>query len=179
MSNSATSLIKFKDIEQAIFLIRGQRVMLDADLARLYGVATRVLIQAMKRNHDRFPKDFVFQLTRDEILILRSQSVISRPGHGGRRTPPYAFTEHGAIMLASVLNSPAAVQASIQVVRVFVRLRALLANHSELAIKLNELEQKIITHDEAIRSIFEAIRQLTALPEESPSQIGFRAQLKK
>jgi len=173
-SSSKPLLVPVERIERAILLIRGHRVMLDADLAAIYGVETRVLVQAVKRNRDRFPGDFMFQLTKEEFDNLRSQFVTSKQW-GGRRYPPYAFTEHGAVMLASVLNTPIAVQASIQVVRAFVRLREILSTHKELARKLAELEQKIEKHDASIRSIFEAIRQLMAPPKEKRRPIGFRA----
>src|SRR5262245_25750950 len=151
-------------IVQAILIIRGQKVMLDADLARLYGVATRVLVQAIKRNPDRFPSDFLFQLTNQEVAFLRSQFVISNngPRRGGRRYAPYAFTEHGALMAATVLNTPRAVEMSRYVVRVFVRLRALVTANDELAKKLDELERRLHDHDDAITEIVRAIRQLTA-----------------
>jgi phage regulator Rha-like protein len=156
-------------IESRILLIRGQKVMLDADLAALYGVETRVLVQAVKRNLERFPHDFMFQLNREEFHILRSQSVTSSHW-GGRRYRPYAFTEHGAVMLASVLNSRVAVQASIQVVRAFIRLREILATHKELARKLAELEQK---YDKRFKVVFDAIRYLMTPPEKKRKQIGF------
>lgn len=129
------ALVPVDQITSAIHVIRGQRVMLDADLARLYDVSTKRLNQAVRRNRNRFPADFMFQLTPDEFANLRSQSVTSNR-RGGRRYLPLAFTEHGAVMLASVLNSPIAVQASIHVVRAFLQLRGLLATHSELARKL-------------------------------------------
>jgi hypothetical protein len=129
-------------------------------------------VQAVKRNRERFPEDFIFQLTKEELAILRSQSVTSS-SWGGRRYPPYAFTEHGAVMLASILKSPIALAASIQVVRAFVRLRQMLATNVELAQKLKELEAKIGEHDESIRSIFVAIRQLMEPPKEPRRPIGF------
>ncbi len=148
--------------------------MLDSDLAELYGVELRALIQAMKRNIDRFPDDFVFQLDKTELNSLKSQIVISKPGRGGRRTLPYAFTEHGAVMLASVLNSPRAVEASIFVVRAFVRLRELAMTHKELAVKIAELEHRVGSHDESIRSLVAAIRQLMTPVEKPKRRIGFR-----
>ena len=154
--------------------------MLDADLARLYGVETRALVQGMKRNRGRFPEDFVFQVTKEESSALRSQIVILKQSRGQHtKYLPYAFTEHGAVMLANVLKSSRAITASIQVVRAFVRLRAILATHVELAQKLKELEAKIGEHDESIRSIFEAIRQLMTLPEEERKPIGFHGALKR
>jgi hypothetical protein len=165
-----------KSIENRILLVRGQKVLLDIQLAALYGVEVRALNQAIKRNEKRFPSDFVFQLTSEESETLRSQTVISKPGGGGRRYLPYAFTEHGAIMAASVLNSPRAVEMSIFVVRAFVRLRETLARHKALAAKLAQLEQKLETHDRTIDDIIKAIRALMTSPEKPARQIGFRAQ---
>jgi hypothetical protein len=160
-------------IERLIFLIRGQRVILGADLAALYGVVTWRLNEQVKRNKVRFPGDFVFQLTAEEDKALTSQFARSNPGRGGRRTLPYAFTEHGAIMAAMVLNSPLAVEMSVQVVRAFVRLREILASNKMLGEKLAELERKVASHDGHIRSLFEAIRQLMRQPAPSGRQIGF------
>jgi phage regulator Rha-like protein len=165
-----------KPIETQIFLVRGQKVLLDSDLAALYRVEVRALNQAIKRNEDRFPPDFVFQLTAKENDTLRSHFVISNAGGGGRRYLPYAFTEHGAIMAASVLNSARAVEMSIFVVRAFVRLRETLATHTKLAAKLTELEQRLETHDKTIDGIIKAIRALMMRPEKPARQIGFRAQ---
>ncbi len=149
-----------KSIESSIRLIRGQKVMLDSDLAKIYGVTTAQLNQQLKRNSARFPNDFVFQLTRQEFGHLMSQLVISKQGRGGRRKLPYAFTEHGAIMLASVLNSPTAIEASVRVVRAFVHLREMLGTNKELACKFAELERRLDGHDEAIKALFDAIREL-------------------
>ena len=158
-------------IERSILLLRGERVLLDADLAELYGVSTKVLVQAMKRNLDRFPPDFMFQLTEDEFASLRSQIVTSK-GRGGRRYPPYVFTEHGVAMLSSVLNSERAVRVNIEIVRAFIRLRQFLASHAELAQKLEALEKK---SDEQFQVVFEAIRRLMApTPDDrSKRRIGF------
>jgi hypothetical protein len=145
--------------------------MLDEDLALIYGVSTKRLNEQVKRNRFRFPEDFMFRLTADEARHLKSQFATSSPSHGGRRKPPYAFTEHGAVMLASVLNTPIAVQASIQVVRAFIRLRGILATHKDLARRLDELEQK---YDGQFRVVFDAIRQLMAPPAQKRKQIGFR-----
>ena len=159
-------------IQSRILLVRGHRVMLDADLAELYGVTTKVLNQAVKRNADRFPEDFMFRLSPEETRGLRSQIVTSNSGRGGRRYAPYAFTEHGAVMLANVLRSSVAVQASIQVVRAFIRLRELLAAHKGLARKLVALEKK---YDRQFAVVFEAIRQLMEGPPDEPKgRIGFR-----
>jgi len=160
-------------IEQAILLIRGQRVLLDRDLAALYGVETKNLNKAVQRNLDRFPADFMFQLTADEADGLRFQSGTSKTGRGGRRYLPYAFTQEGVAMLSSVLRSPRAVQVNIAIMRVFVRLRETLALHKELAHKLAELERKIEGHDSSIRTLFEAIHQLMTPPEKPHREIGF------
>jgi hypothetical protein len=160
-------------IEEMIFLIRGQRVMLDLDLAKVYGVATKRLKEQFRRNVERFPNDFAFQLTNQELANLRSQFATSSL-HGGHRYLPVAFTEHGALMLASVLNSPVAVEASVRVVRAFVLMREQLAAHKELAQKLSELESRVSGHDESIQNLFEAIRQLVEPPPpENRKQIGF------
>jgi hypothetical protein len=147
-----------KPIESQIFLVRCQKVLIDSDLAALYGVEVRAFNQAVRRNKNRFPPDFVFQLTAKEHSNLRSQSVISSSSHGGRRYLPSVFTEHGAIMAASVLNSRRAVEMSIFVVRAFVHLRETLKAHRALASKLAELEQRLETHDTAIEEIIDAIR---------------------
>ncbi len=175
MTAESQSITPAEKIESRILLIRGQKVMLDADIAELYGVETKVLNQAVRRNIERFPEDFMFQLTDQEAATLRSQFVTSKRGRGGRRYRPYAFTEHGAVMLASVLNSPVAVEASIQVVRAFIRLREILATHKELAKKLIELEGRIEAHDEGITALFEAIRQLMEPPGKPQRKIGFRS----
>jgi phage regulator Rha-like protein len=159
-------------IEKRIFLIRGHKVILSIDLAELYGVEPKVLNQAVKRNIERFPSDFMFQLTYQEFANLKSQIVTSSWG-GLRRAMPYAFTEHGAIMVASVLNSPRAVEISVYVVRAFVRLREYLSSHKELAQKLTELEKKIETHDEAIQALIDAIRQLMTPPDKPRRRIGY------
>jgi phage regulator Rha-like protein len=171
MTAKQTALVPVEKIEQAVLRIRGYNVMLDQDLATIYGVTTKRLNQQVKRNRRRFPEDFVFQLTAAEVQFLRLQIATSNRGRGGRRTPPYAFTEHGAVMLASVLNTPIAVQASIQVVRAFIRLRQILATHKELARRLDDMEKK---YDEKFRVVFEAIRQLMAPPAPKRPQIGFR-----
>ena len=169
-------LIPQEVIESKIYLIRGYKVMLSTHLAGLYGVEAKVLIQAVKRNMDRFPDDFMFQLTDQEAKILKSQFVTSRWG-GPRRANPYAFTEQGVAMLSSVLNSKRAIQVNIAIMRAFVRLKTILSKHKELAHKLNELERKIEKHDEDIGSIFEAIRQLMAPPPEKlKRRIGFRTE---
>jgi len=165
-------LIPTERIDRSILLLRGEKVILDADLAKLYNVPTKVLIQAVKRNLRRFPGDFMFQLTKEEHDSLRSQAVTSK-GRGGRRYPPYAFTEHGVAMLSSVLNSERAVLVNIEIVRAFVRLRRLLATHADLAGKLETLEKK---YDAQFRAVFDAIRQLMVPPAKPKrGRIGFQA----
>ena len=161
-------------VESRILFLRHQRVILDADIAELYGVPVRVLNQQVKRNQQRFPADFVLQLTAKEHEILRSQIVISRDTHGGRRYPPYAFTEHGAIMAATVLNSERAVQMSVFVVRAFVRLREMLATNRRLAGKINELENRLDSHDSVIQDLIEAIKELKTPEEPRRVRIGFQ-----
>jgi len=181
-SDPRTSFVPAESIEHKILLIRGEKVIIDADLAALYGVETRSLNQQVIRNLDRFPGDFMFRLTRQELRALISQFAISNGGRGGRTKCPYAFTEHGAIMAASVLNTPRAVEMSVFVVRAFVRLRAFLATHKELADKLAELERRLSSHDEQIVAIIDAIKRLMAPPArpEAPAppdkrRIGFRS----
>ncbi len=169
------SPIPVEQIEHAILLIRGQKVMLDADLAGLYGVTVGRLNEAVKRNRDRFPADFMFQLADSEFAILKSQIAISSYGWGGRRHPPYAFTEQGVAMLSSVLKSKRAVQVNIAIMRAFVKLREMLSTHTEFRQKLAQLERKLEGHDGQIRSLFDAIRQLMAPPHPKPRKIGFRA----
>ena len=169
-------IIATSRIEQRIFLIRGQKVMLDFDLAKIYGVPTKRLKEQIKRNKVRFPFDFMFVLTRKEFANLRSQFATSSSEWGGTRYSPSAFTEYGAIMLASVLNSTRAVKASILVVRAFVRLKHLLEADKELAGKLAIIEKKIKEHDLSIQTIVQAIREMMDnLPEPPKKQIGFTA----
>lgn len=172
----ATSIIRSGNIERHIYLLRGEKVILDQHLAQLYDVPTKAIVQAVKRNAQRFPSDFAFQLTRKEHTALRSQIVTSKTGRGGRRYMPFAFTEHGIAMLASVLHSKRAVDVSIMIVRTFVRLRALFAANAELAERLINLEQKAIQHDEEIRTVFEVLRQLMNPPERPRRRIGFRVE---
>jgi ORF6N domain len=186
-----TSLVRVEQIERSILLIRGEKVMLDADLAALYGVETRVLVQAVKRNANRFPSDFMFQLTKAEVDFLKSQAVTSKADSslnqgeagilksqivisswgGRRRSLPYAFTEQGVAMLSSVLNSPRAIHVNIEIMRAFIRLRRILASHTELARKLENLEKK---YDVQFKVVFDAIRKLMAPPESKRRRIGFR-----
>ncbi len=158
--------------ESSIRVVRGTRVMLDRDLAGLYGVEVRVLNQAVTRNLARFPPDFVFRLTRPELADLRSQNVIPSGGWGGRRSAPYAFTEQGVAMLSSVLRSPRAVQVNVEIMRAFVRLRRGALLHADLAQKLAALEKK---YDSRFRIVFEAIEQLMAPPDPPRRKIGFRS----
>ena len=175
MTMSQDIALPVERIEQCILLIRGQKVMLDADLAGLYEVETRVLVQAVKRNLERFPDDFMFQLSGEEFADLKSQSVISS-AWGGRRTRPYAFTEQGVAMLSSVLRSPRAVSVNIEIMRAFVRLRQMLATHADLARRLDELESK---YDVQFRIVFDAIRELME-PDDPPRKrrIGFQTEKK-
>lgn len=162
-------------IEKSILVVRGQKVMLDSDLAEVYGVTTKRINEQVRRNQERFPEEFAFLLTRQEVTILKSHFATS--SWGGRRKRPLVFTEHGALMAATILNTPVAVAASLQVVRAFVRLRQLLATHVELARKLDELEAKYTEHDKKLVVVFEAIRQLTMPPHvpEKKGRIGFQS----
>jgi phage regulator Rha-like protein len=165
-------MIPAEHIERRIFVFRDQKVLLDTDLADLYGVSSKALNQAIKRNKDRFPSDFMFQLTAKEYEVLRSQIVTLKLGRGQhRKYLPYAFTEQGVAMLSSVLRSKRAVQVNIEIMRAFVRLRQILASHKDLAHKLNELERK---YDAQFKAVFDAIRQLMTPPENKRKRIGFR-----
>lgn len=160
-------------VDSRILVVRQQKVILDTDLAELYGVPVKRLNEQVKRNRERFPSDFMFRLTDEEQESLRSQNATSKSGRGGRRYAPYAFTEHGAIMAATVLNSERAVEMSVFVVRAFVRLREMLATNEKLAAKIDELEQRLDTHDASIQDLIEAIRQMM-LPEPATGRkIGF------
>jgi hypothetical protein len=170
MPKHSTASLTNELIEQNIYLIRGHKAMLDADLAELYEVTTGNLNLAVRRNQRRFPEDFMFQLSREETHSLRLQNARAK-GRGGRRTPPHAFTEQGVAMLSSVLNSERAIEVNIAVMRTFVRLRAMLATHADLARRLNELEQK---YDEQFQVVFEAIRELMTTEPVPPSRrVGF------
>lgn len=182
---SEVAIVPIERIEQRIFLLRGQKVMLSPHLAELYGVAPKVLIQAVKRNAERFPADFMFQLTLQEVARLRSQIVtLKNPTSGRSRSQivtlkrgqhikhlPYAFTEQGVAMLSSVLRSKRAIQVNVEIMRSFVRLRQLLASHADLAQKLEELEKK---YDAQFKIVFDAIRQLMSEPVRPRREIGFR-----
>jgi len=165
-----TNILPRERIESSILLIRGHKVMLDADLAELYGVETRALLQAVSRNQKRFPKDFMFQMSKEEYELLRSQIVISKKGRGGRRYLPYVFTEQGVAMLSSVLRSERAAQVNIEIMRAFVRLRELVATHKDLARKLEALEKR---YDAQFKVVFDAIRELMAPPTPNKRKIGF------
>lgn len=174
---AAAQVIPVEFIEQKIYLIRGHKVMLDSDLAELYQVETFNLNKAVKRNLDRFPEDFMFQLTTEEAESLRFQIGISKPqGRGGRRYLPYAFTEHGVAMLSSVLTSKRAVELNILIIRAFVRLREYLATHKDLARKLEDVERTQQEHSAHIQQIYDYIQQLLApTPEPQKRRIGFTA----
>ena len=165
-----------KDVESLITTMRNQKVIIDRDLAEIYGVETRRLNEQVKRNPERFPEDFMFRLTKEEAdFWVRSRSQIATLKRGKNiKYLPYAFTEHGAIMAANVLNSPQAVRMSVFVVRAFVKLRELLSTHKELTYKLAQLERKLQNHDESIQSLVVAIRQLMVPPEPKRRPIGFR-----
>lgn len=178
-----SALVPVEHITRSILVLRGQRVLLDAELAALYGVTTKRLNEQVKRNSERFPEDFLFRLTRSEIEALnRSQIATGSQKHRDPRFPPHAFTEHGAIMAATILNSPRAVEMSLYVVRAFVKLRGILASTEELARKLDQLEarieKKLVTHDEAIAAMLSAIRQLMQPPAPKRRGIGFTADIR-
>ena len=166
-------MVSIERVEKTILLVRGQRVILDSDLAKLYGVTTKRLNEQIKRNRKRFPDDFMFQLTAEE-----KTKVVANCDHLSKlkfsKTLPYAFTERGAIMAATVLNTQRAIETSIFVVRAFIKLREMVATHKKLADKLEELEQHLREHDQQIQAIVEAIRQLMTLPEKTRKQIGFQ-----
>jgi len=165
------SLIPSERIEKSIYLIRGEKVMLDSDLASLFGVETKNLNKAVKRNLARFPAEFMFQLNYQEVAALRFQIGTAKDGRGGRRTMPYVFTEHGTIMLATILNSSVAVKASIQIIKAYVNLRQLLSTHKDLARKIESLESK---YDTQFKVVFDAIRELMApAADKKKKKIGF------
>jgi hypothetical protein len=166
---TSSSDIPPERIEREILLIRGQKVMLSTDLAELYGIVPKVLVQAVKRNLERFPGDFMFQLTGAELLNLKSQIVTSSWG-GARRATPYAFTEQGVAMLSSVLRSPRAVQVNIAIMRAFVKLREILSSHRQLAQQLEKMESQ---YDAQFKAVFDAIRELMEPPQKPRRRIGF------
>jgi len=173
---SKTSIVPSALISQKIFFARGTRIMLDADLAQLYGVATKNLNKAVKRNASRFPSDFIFRLSSKELRNLRFQIGTSRGAHGGRRYAPYAFTEQGIAMLSSVLRSSRAVQVNVAIMRTFVRIREMLATHEELRRKVDEMEKR---YDSRFQAVFGAIRQMFETPIPAKRPIGFHAKLKR
>ena len=177
MSSSKSTLIPAERIERAILLIRGEKVMLDADLAALYGVTTSALVQTVARNQERFPDDFAYHLSWKEFTNLKSQSVTSSLAtHGGRRKTPWAFTENGVAMLSSVLRSKRAISVNIEIMRAFTRLRTLLASHSELVRRLDQLEQK---YDKQFASVFDAIRQLMTPSTKERREMGYHTLFEK
>ena len=177
MARSKT-LTRGEDITHAILVLRGQRVILDRDLAAIYGVTTKRLNEQVKRNAERFPEDFMLQLTPEEAELSRSQFATLKPGRGQNiKYRPYAFTEHGAIQAANVLSSPRAIKMGVFVVRAFVKLRQMLASNKELPQKVDELERKLQTHDRAIVDILKAIRQLMNPPPPARRPIAFTADL--
>lgn len=173
-SNKTTSSTTVTD---RIHVIKGHRVVLDSDLAELYGVTTYRLNEQVKRNRDRFPRDFLFQLTEQEVTALRSQNAISKARRGGRRYLPYAFTEHGAVMAATVLNSKVAVEMSILIVRAFIQLREMVREHTDLRLRLQELETRLAkgfaAHEEELQEIRFLISQLQEVPSKSNRRLGF------
>jgi hypothetical protein len=180
MTASKSAVVPVEHIARSILVLRSQRVLLDAELAELYGVSTKALNQAVKRNVERFPADFTFRLSRQEVETAnRSRSVTGSQKHRDPRFRPYAFTEHGAIMAASVLSSPRAVEMSVYVVRAFVKLREALVSNRELAQKLTQLERKLKSHDQAILGILRAIRELMNPPLPKRRGIGFTADLER
>jgi hypothetical protein len=169
-----------KDVTSRIITIRGQRVILDADLAELYGVETKILNRAVGRNRGRFPDDFAFRLTREEFSRLRCQYGTSNQGRGGRRYPPYAFTEHGAIMAATVLRSRRAEEMSVFVVRAFVKMREQLTATHELVRRLSQIEKELVLHGTALADLYEKIQPLLKLPEDrSKKRVGFKPEEKR
>lgn len=175
MARKSSIAVPIERIERAILVVRGQKVMLDADLAALYSVTTKRLNQQFRRNQVRFPDDFAFQLSPEEFEILKSQFATSSSNWGGRRYPPVAFTGHGAVMLASVLNSDVAIETSVKVVRAFIRLREMLAAHKDLSRRLDELERK---YDGQFVAVFDAIRGLMS-PRSKPRELGFHTLIPK
>lgn len=178
MNKNANALVFSENIQPRILTIRGQKVLIDSDLAELYGVSTKRLNEQVKRNSRRFPKDFMFQLTNEEYDSLRSQFATLKRGQH-RKYLTFAFTEHGTIMAASVLNSPQAIEMSVFVVRAFVRLREIFFTHKELAQKISALENRVSDHDTSIKSIILAIKQLMAIPQKTMKQIGFQQKVDK
>jgi phage regulator Rha-like protein len=165
------NIIPIDNVEKRILMVQGHKVMIDKDLAELYGVETKVLIQAVKRNIDRFPSDFMFQLNNQEVVRLRSQFVTSKTGRGGRRYLPYVFTEQGVAMLSTVLKSERAIKVNIAIMRAFVKMRQMIASNAQFARKLETLEKK---YDKQFAVVFEAINALMAPPDKKQKKIGFK-----
>ena len=175
-----TNPIVVEQISRSILILRGRRIILDRELAAIYGVTTKRLNEQVKRNRDRFPEDFMFQLTAEEAESSRSQIATLKNGRGRNiKYRPYAFSEHGAIQAANILNSPHAIAMGVYVVRAFVQLRELLASNKVLAQKLSEIEQTLKNHDEAIAAILSAIRELTNPPASKRRSIGFTANIEE
>lgn len=171
---SAVALVPAEKIASQIYLVRGEKVLLDSDLAELYGVETKALNRAVQRNGGRFPADFMFQLTEEEFEALRCQIGTSNGGRGGRRYLPHVFTEQGVAMLSGLLNSPRAIAVNVEIMRAFVRLRQMIASHADLARKLDGLEKK---YDDQFKVVFEAIRELMLPPPEKTKELGFHTKI--
>ena len=174
MPKKPIEIVAEERILQFIMVIRGEKVILDSDLAKLYGVETRRLNEQVRRNSDRFPNDFMFQLTKDEFSNLKSQIATSSPGWGGRRKPPLVFTEHGALQAANVLNSPQANKMSVFIIRAFIRLREMVLTNEKLARKVDQLENRVSDHDEILMELIKEIRKLVETPKPGDKRsIGF------
>jgi hypothetical protein len=172
--NEPLEVIAAPAIEKRIFVVRERQVMLDEDLADLYGVETKRLVEQVKRNLDRFPKDFMFQLNKEEAAALRSQIATSNPGRGGRRYAPYVFTEQGVAMLSSVLRSKRAIAVNIEIMRTFIEVRRVASSYTAIEKRLEQLERGIGEHDDQLEQIFNALRQLIAPPPQPKHPVGFR-----
>jgi hypothetical protein len=177
--SSTELLLPSDDLQRKVYVVRGQRVMLDFDLAGLYGISTTRLNEQVRRNAERFPEDFAYQLTQQEVTNLMSQNAISKQEHGGRRKLPWAFTEHGVAMLSSVLRSPTAVRVNIEIIRIFVRLRRLMATPGELVQQLTMLAETVRLHDNQIKSIAQVLNRLMEPPDKPRHPIGFHVQEKE
>jgi hypothetical protein len=175
----STLIVPDEVIVSQIYLIRGQKVMIDRDLAALYGVDTRSLKQAVRRNAERFPEDFMFEMSKDEFENWRSQNVTSKDDQLGLRHPPFCFTEQGVTMLSCILNSSIAIQVNIRIIRVFTRLREMLLTHKNILVKLEQLEKQVVQNSEDIRMIFAALKELLIQPETPRPRIGFRRSSEK
>ena len=173
MPSKSTEIVAEVRILKSIIVIRGEKVILDSDLAQLYNVETRRLNEQVRRNIDKFPKDFMFQLTMDEFLNLKSQIATSSSGWGGRRKPPLVFTEHGALQAANVLNSQQATKMSVFIIRAFMRLREMALKNEKLAIKVEQLESRVSNHDEIWIDLIEEIKKIIATPKSKKNTVGF------